>query len=48
MLVSHPGLPVPAASTPEPTVADATAPAWLLVGAAFCAASAVLLALTLL
>jgi len=47
MLASHPGLSVLAASVPEPTAADATAPAWLLVGAAFCAAAAVLLALTL-
>lgn len=47
MPASRLGLSVPAASTPEPTAVDATAPAWLLVGAAFCAAAAVLLALIL-
>lgn len=47
MPASRLDLSVPAASTPEPTAVDATAPAWLLVGAAFCAAAAVLLTLTL-
>lgn len=47
MPVSQSALSVPAMQAHDLTEADATAPAWLLTGAAFCAAVAVLLALTL-
>lgn len=47
MPVSHPCPSVPAMQAPDLTAADATAPAWLLAGAALCAAATVLLALML-
>ncbi len=47
MPVSHLAVSLPAAQAHDLTEADATAPAWLLTGAAFCAAATVLLAITL-